>query len=196
MRTSLLTNGSGVSAVEAGDESTLDDVYSLLSNRRRRFVIHRLLQTGDTCSLRDLSRMVAAWEYEKEPREVSATERHRVYNGLQQLHLPKLDRAGLVEYDADRGVVRPTTELAEMRLYLEVVPRSEIPWSTYYLLLSLFAALFSTVSWVGVGPFARVPIAVATAIVVTFFTVSALVHTRYTRRQRMGSDGLPPERRP
>jgi hypothetical protein len=185
----------GTDAASADEEGTLDDVYSVLSNRRRRFVIHRLLQTDGACSLRGLSRIVAAWENDKAPQEVTAAERHRVYNGLQQLHLPKLDRAGLVEYDADRGEVRATSDLADVRLYLEVVPRSEIAWSTYYLLLSLFAALLSAVSWASVGPFAHLPTSVATGVVVTLFLVSALVHTHYTRGRRMGSDGPPPESR-
>nr|WP_136591542.1 hypothetical protein [Salinigranum halophilum] len=68
--------------------------------------------------MRSLSRQVAAWENGKSLEEVSAEERRRVYNALQQFHLPKLRDVGVVFYDSDRGTVRSTMITKELKTYL------------------------------------------------------------------------------
>lgn len=171
----------------------LDDVYTVLANRRRRFVIHRLFQVDEACRLRELSRTIAAWEYDKDPEHVTAAERHRVYNSLQQVHLPKLDDYGLVEFDDASGTVHRTDKLDEFTLYLEVVPAAEIPWSTYYLLLATFSILLDAVTWAGVGPFDALPFAGVAFVTAALFVVSAGIHAYVMHQNRMGFDGPPPE---
>jgi len=104
--------------IETSGRLTLDDAFEILSNRRRRYTIHHLLQRNETVDLRSLSRQVAAWEVHKPLDEVSAEERRRVYNALQQFHLPKLRDVGVVIYDSDRGKIKPTEKAAHLRAYL------------------------------------------------------------------------------
>ena len=95
-----------------GEPSALsrDEVFDIPSNQRRRHALHFLKQrNGDGAELRELSAQVAAWENGKPAEGVTSDERRRVYTSLQQFHLPKLDRNGIVEYDDRRGSV----ELAE-----------------------------------------------------------------------------------
>ena len=103
---------------------TIEEAFEVLSNRRRRYVVHWLLEAGTGTELRELSRQVAAWENDKSLDSVTAQERRRVYNALQQFHLPKLDEAGVVRYDADRGTIEPTESLASLRTYLNASRRS------------------------------------------------------------------------
>lgn len=96
----------------------LDDAFEVLSNRRRRYVVHHILQCDETVDLRSLSRQVAAWENRKQLDRVSAEERRRVYNALQQFHLPKLRDAGVVCYDSDRGTIGSTEITENLQAYL------------------------------------------------------------------------------
>lgn len=102
----------------------MEEAFEVLANRRRRYVVHWLLEAGAGTELRQLSRQVAAWENGKPLDRVTAQERRRVYNALQQFHLPKLDDAGVVRYDADRGEIEPTEDLTSLRAYLDASRRS------------------------------------------------------------------------
>lgn len=188
----------GMADVVDGDVAEgeqLDDVFTTLSNQRRRFVIHRLLQEAGECDLRTLSRRVAAWEYDKQPDAVTSTERHRIHTVLHQFHLPKLDDKGLVDYDDRSGTVTATSALDDVALYLEVVPKSEISWSTYYLLLATATGLLTVVSWAGLGPFDALPLPVVAVATAVLFAGSAVVHAYVTRTRKLGSEGPPPELR-
>jgi hypothetical protein len=167
-------------------------VFEMLSNRRRRFVVHLLLDAEETVELRELSRQVAAWENGKRPEEITSQERRRAYNALQQVHLPKMDDAGLVEFDAARGTIAAGEDLDDLQVYLEIVPGNEISWSQYYLLLGAFGASVSLAGAVGVPPFGRVSGDLLTGAIALLFLVSGLVHLYHSRRMRLGHDERPP----
>jgi uncharacterized membrane protein len=167
-------------------------VFEMLSNERRRYVVHYLLDTGEEAELRDLARTVAAWENDKAPDEITSQERKRVYNALQQAHLPRMNDAGLVAFDASRGTVSAADDLADLQVYLEIVPGDEISWSHYYTLLGLLFVSVSLASSVGIAPFARIPgVALAGAMAVSL-TLSGVVHVYHGRKMRLDAD----ERRP
>jgi uncharacterized membrane protein len=167
-------------------------VFEMLSNERRRYVIHYLLDADEEAELRDLARTLAAWENDKHPEEITSQERKRVYNALQQTHLPKMDDAGLVAFEASRGTISAADDLADLQVYLEIVPGDEISWSQYYLLLGLLFVSVSLAAAVGLAPFARVPgVALAGAMAVSL-TLSGVVHVYHGRKMRLGAD----ERRP
>lgn len=167
-------------------------VFEMLSNQRRRYVIHYLLDAGEVAELRDLSRTVAAWENDKRPAEVTSQERKRVYNALQQAHLPKMDDAGLVTFDTSRGTVSAADDLADLQVYLEIVPGNEISWSQYYMLLGLLFASVSLASGVGLAPFARIPGVALAGMMALALTLSGIVHVYHGRKMRFGADERPP----
>ncbi|WP_224449875.1 DUF7344 domain-containing protein [Haloprofundus salilacus] len=172
-----------------------EDVFETLSNRRRRYAIHALLQEEGSVELGDLARQVAAWETGQSPSAVSSEERRRVYNALQQSHLPKMHDTGIVEYDRDRGTITTTTEASDLHVYLEIVPGNDIPWSVYYLLLGAFSLSFAGAVVGGVPPFGAIPALVGALVPGLLLVASAAVHTLHGRRQRLGRAGLPPELR-
>lgn len=97
---------------------TQDTVYDLLSNKRRRFVISKLRRTDGAVSVNELSEAVAAWENDVEIDELTDKQIKRVYVSLYQIHIPKLDEAGLVDYDKDAGEVELTPAVSELDSYL------------------------------------------------------------------------------
>lgn len=89
------------------EELPLDLAFEILKNGRRRRVLEELgAATGDL-SIGELSEQIAAWENDKPVAEVTSEERKRVYVGLYQGHLPKMDDADVVMFNKDRGIVAP-----------------------------------------------------------------------------------------
>jgi len=183
------------SQTESTESDTLDrdDVFEVLSNTRRRHVIHYLGQRDEPVELRPLSKQVAAWENDVLVEEVSAQQRKRVYTALHQSHLPKLDEKGVVSYDSDGGAVRATDRLSDLRLYLEVVPAHEIPWSVYYTGLGLLGTATSTLVFLDVVPVAPPVGGLVGVVFGLLLFASGLYHVLSSRRNRLGTDGQPPE---
>jgi DNA-binding transcriptional ArsR family regulator len=85
-----------------------DELFHVLQNERRRAVLRYLDGREEVVRMRDVAEQIAAWEYDTTVALLDSDERQRVYISLYQSHLPKLDDAGIVEYDQARGNVRLT----------------------------------------------------------------------------------------
>jgi hypothetical protein len=83
----------------------LDQTFELLKNQRRRYVLEYLESEGEPVSLSELAEQIAAWENDKEVRLISSSERKRVYVGLYQCHLPKMDGMGAISFNKPRGII-------------------------------------------------------------------------------------------
>jgi hypothetical protein len=181
--------GEGTTEVVGGSHAAdlpHDVVFSVLSNRRRRFVIHYLKWADEAATVRALSRQVAAWENDVAVAELDYRQRKRVYTSLHQTHLPKLDAVGIVEYDADRGTVALAAGATALDVYLEVVRDDEIPWSVYYLGLGLLSTLLGGLVWAGIAPFSALPPAAYVVCVGLGLAVSAAVHSVRSAAGRIG----------
>lgn len=100
------------------DKLTQDTAYDLLSNARRRLVISHLRGAEEPVSVSELSERIAAWENDIPVEELSDQQIKRVYVSLYQIHIPKLDEFGLVDYDKDSGEVALTPRVSELDNYL------------------------------------------------------------------------------
>jgi len=174
------------------DESDLqrDEIFDLMSNHRRRYAIHYCKQTDGPVSLSDLAEQVAAWEYEKDVAELTADERKTVYTSLQQTHLPRLDRAGVVTFE--NGDVELTEQVEQLDIYLDIVPEGSIPWGMYYLGLSVIASLVIAALWADLLPTDSIPMLAYPTLLVALFAVSAAYHAVLNRRYRFENLDQPP----
>lgn len=177
---------------DATDGLTQDVAFTMLSCRRRRYILHYLRREGRAVTLHELSKQLAAWENDVDPDAVTHKQRMRVYTALRQSHLPKLDENGVVDFDASAGTIALTDDASELEVYLDVVPHDEIPWSTYYLGLGGICAGAVGLSWSGVFPLSAVPEIGVAALVTVLFVGSAVAHRYHERRNRLGSAGEPP----
>lgn len=165
------------------------EIFDVLSNERRQCVLHYLKQhEGRRVELRELVDHVAAWENDTTPEHLNSDERKRVYTALRQSHLPKLDDAGVIEYEHMRGEVELTDQARQVQLYMEYVPEQDIPWCQYYLGLSLVGIALLAVTWLGIYPFTGLSGLALGTILMTIFSVSAAVHTYQSVHNRIGSD--------
>lgn len=180
--------GSGPDTDAPADEPTIapETVFEVLSNERRRYVLHHLKATSGRVSVRELSEQVAAWENGIEVAAVTPKERKRVYTALHQTHLPKMAEVGVIDYDRDRGTLELTDAIGAFDIYLEIVPKRELSWSELSLALGSFSAALVAAVSLGVYPFTLLPdIAYAGLIAAGWFAVG-VVHTYVQRSDRLG----------
>jgi len=168
-----------------------DEIFHLLSNARRRYVLHHLLQRGGQATKRELSRQVAAWENDVQPERVTSDMRKPVYIALHQTHIPQLVDQGLVE--AENGDITLTDKADHLRMYLEVVEADDISWGGFYFGLSVLSVALASAHAVGVAPWAALPGSALAGVVATAFAAASAVHVARRRHNRVGSAGPPPE---
>ena len=189
------TASTGGSTVESGDgQIPHDDCFDLLSNHRRRYALHYLQQQDDGVTLGELADQVAAWENGVDVRELTAAQRKRVYTSLQQVHLPRMDKLDVVEFDDREGHVRIGIAAEHLDVYLEIVTGNDVSWSTFYLgLVAVNAGLLGGAT-LGLPVLSAIPGIGWAAFAVTTFLVASLAHVYLARtKMRFGETDAPPE---
>ena len=169
-----------------------DELFQLLSNQRRRHILRALIREGKPLDIGMLSQEIAAWEDGNDLDEVSSKDRKRVYTALQQSHLPNMDKAGVLEYDRDRGMVEPTPVLEDVEMYLGSIRGRELPWGDYYLGVVVLVAIILGGVTFELAPFTLLPSFVWDVFIIAVLAVLAFVHRFYSRQSRPGIAGEPP----
>lgn len=90
------------------DEPSLDRVFALLADQRRRIILACLRDHAQAIALADLAEEVAIRETERPIPEIPARHIQEIRLVLHHTHLPKLVEAGAVEYDHERDLIRVT----------------------------------------------------------------------------------------
>lgn len=172
-------------SADAQEPISKGEIFDVLQNERRRHTLQYLRENGGPVSLGDLASHVAAQEYDCPDADVTSAQRKRVYTTLQQSHLPRMDEAGIVEYDDENGTITRTEQTEELTVYLEIVPGSEFPWREYYLSLGAVSLAIVTILWVGVYPFTLIPPLVWATVFSIVLCVSASYHTYVGREMTL-----------
>ena len=136
-----------------------DDLFHLLQNERRRRAVRYLLDEDESVDIGSIAEHIAALENDITVAELSSTQRKRVYVGLYQCHLPKLDEAGVVDYDKNRGTVTRTALTDDLAPYLtvgeaetDVEERPEFTAVQYPAAVTGLAAVLTVAAWASVLP--------------------------------------------
>lgn len=106
-------------AGETGYELPLDQLFEILKNSRRRETIRYLHENGGDATLSDLAEHIAAIENDTTIRAISSSQRKRVYVGLYQCHLPKMDDTDVVDFNQNRGTIELGPNADQLDAYLE-----------------------------------------------------------------------------
>ena len=112
----------------------------ILGNKRRMLMIEFLQMRNGRAELRDIVGYIAE-------KEGNTDRKHRksVYVSLMQTHIPKLEREGVIAFE--RGIITLLQVPDNVTLYMEVVQRNDISWSTFYAGLSVIFLV--TALWFG-----------------------------------------------
>ncbi|WP_297089768.1 hypothetical protein [Thermococcus sp.] len=110
---------------------------AILGNDRRMLMIEYLKEKEGRAELRELVEYIAE-------REGDTNRRHRksVYVSLVQTHIPKLEREGVITFN--HGVVTLLKIPEDVTVYMEVVNKHDISWSTFYMGTSI---IFIIAGW-------------------------------------------------
>lgn len=159
-----------------------DEIFSLLGNGRRRFILRYLKKEDQPVALSQVVEEVAAWESDKPVEELSENERKRVYVSLYQTHIPKLAAADLINYEDDERTVELADGATQIEPYIDD-ESTEPNWYMYYLLvvavsMSVFMASLVGPEWI--REFGNVLLPATLVLLV----VLAAVHFVYDRRKR------------
>lgn len=102
-----------------------DTQFGMLKNRRRRDILRYLRENDNESTLSDLAEFIAAKENGVERRLLSSDERKRVYIGLYQCHLPKMDDARVIDFEKRSGDVTLRPEADQLFAYIDIDPMGD-----------------------------------------------------------------------
>lgn len=173
-------------------ELSQDLVFDILSNTRRRMVLYYLRQHSGPATVQEIAEEIAALENDIDPSELSRQQQKRVYVSLYQTHLPKLETAGVIEYDDEDGRVSLSARAMDIDGYLTPTTTADYPWQLHYIALAVVGGLLFALASAGVPGLAAIPTVVLGVGLMLGFAVSAAVQY-WRRRQRTQS--LPAELR-
>ena len=149
----------------ATDQLALDYVFDVLKNQRRRWVLRYLTDHEGTVTMNDIAEHIAALENDTTPRALTSRQRKRVYVGLYQCHLPKMDDIGVVDFDKNRGQIELGENADQLEQYLRLEDDDRPSWSLGYL----------TVSLLGLGAFSVLVLAGAQTTLTVSVVFAAVV---------------------
>ena len=100
--------GSGRSGIRPvpSRSQRLDVLFDVLTNQRRRYVLYYLQQQGGVANTESMATQLAAWESQCPVDAVDEDRHERVFTDLYHTHLPKLEGAGVIDYDRRTGTIR------------------------------------------------------------------------------------------
>lgn len=123
----------------------IDQIFEILKNPRRRYVLRYVEATDKPASLSDLAEEVAAYENDKTIQQITSQERKRVYVGLYQVHLPKMDDRGVIEFDQPRGTIEKGENFELVQKYLPGEgDGSDESWARFHGAMALFAVVLAS----------------------------------------------------
>lgn len=97
---------------QASEHVTLadDELYRALASTQRRRLLHLLLVSdAGAMSVDKLVTLLSGWTATDSGAAVSPDEHARTRIALTHVHLPRLEKLGLIEYDPDGGTVDVAT---------------------------------------------------------------------------------------
>ncbi len=122
-------------------------IFDALRNGRRRATISHLRRHGGEMSVSELATRVASEEYGVAPEELSSKQYKRVYTGLSQCHLERVDDLGIVEFDTDENTVRLAPRASSLDPFLN---HGETPRRPGVKLgVAIVVALMVSIGWLG-----------------------------------------------
>jgi len=107
----------------------LDTVLDVCEHKHRRIVLAALADEQESVSITDLTDAIVEHNHHTSPSEAADETITRIRAGLHHVHLPRLAEAGFLEYNPERQVVEPTSQVEREGSHLSAILAidSELP---------------------------------------------------------------------
>lgn len=96
------------------EEIGFDTALEVCGDRHRRIVLAMLAEEGRALTVRDLAQAIIRYGHDLQPDEVDGEVYANAQAGLHHRHLPKLTKAGVIDYDRKRHLVEPADQLDQL----------------------------------------------------------------------------------
>lgn len=150
--------GVGEATAEADDRLSKDTTFELLKSRRRRDALQYLKANEGEAKLGELAEHIAAKENDIEVSALSSDQRKRVYVGLYQCHLPKMQETGVIDFNKNRGTIALREAHTQLEPYLEESgDDSDKRMEAYVLALTALVGVVVSAGVLGLTPLDAVP---------------------------------------
>lgn len=104
----------------------IDDLFDVLSHRRRRYVLYCLYQHDESVNVDSLAQWIVCLEEGKPPKTVSQGDVKRAETDLYHSQLPKLADAQLLTYDRDTNSTEIADEGFQIQPYLLIAVQDDL----------------------------------------------------------------------
>jgi len=106
------------STATGGEELSKTEIFDILSADRRQEVLQYLHRNDGGADIGELAEHIASLECGCAVSQLDSQQRKRTYVGLYQCHLPKMAKAGVIDYDDDRGRVSLNSRSSRLLRYI------------------------------------------------------------------------------
>lgn len=108
---------------------TLNKVFELLKDERRRYVLYYLYEQDGPVAIRDLVETVETWEDNPPPKDSLLNKFEEVALDLKHHHLPKSDEVEFIQYNPEQCVIQIQGSPPEFDTFVTVARLIEEPLS-------------------------------------------------------------------
>ncbi|WP_306057933.1 DUF7344 domain-containing protein [Natronococcus wangiae] len=85
---------------------TLDTVFELLQDERRRYTLYYLYERDGPVSVRELVETIDEWEDDPSGYQNSLSTFEEIAVELKHVHLPRTAEVEFIQYDPDQGLIQ------------------------------------------------------------------------------------------
>lgn len=185
------TTNHDLNVVESEDRDegrlTEDQIFHVLQNQRRRWVLKYLEGREGKVRMGDIAEQVSAWEHDTTVQALTSKQRQRVYIPLYQNHLPKLDEEGIINYNQSRGIVERAARADQLDAYLDPFEddseeeMASFPWELPYLGVAGAGAAIVVGKSIGLPLLTMLSGSLVGVLILLLFTVTTAIHVASER---------------
>lgn len=146
-------------------------------SQRRRNALKYLRSHEGPVKLGTLAEHIAAVENDTTVKEISSQERKRVYVGLYQCHLPKMDDMHIVDFNQNRGLIELGPNAEQIYPYIDDEDGGDVEWPHVYLALSMVGGVLLLAS-LTVGASIGLTPGIASAVCIAAVGGASVLHAR------------------
>lgn len=105
----------------SGRPIAFDTILDLCGDEHRRIILAVLASERRSLTVNDLRGTILTYNYRTPVTDASEGVLMKIRVLLTHIHLPKLESAGVIEYDSERQLVEPTQQFDQLQPHLSAI---------------------------------------------------------------------------